>query len=109
MAACSAGITQKAITETELLGDWQHINLAYHYKKQDASVAMTLGSDHKVKSGWKAGKAWTFDASKNVLTIDNERFYLRRGLDWEANPRKETIVYVGLSKDGKTTYWGKKV
>ena len=104
-----AGITQKAITETELLGDWQHINLAYHYKKQDASVAMTLGSDHKVKSGWKAGKAWTFDASKNVLTIDNERFYLRRELDWEANPRKETIFYVGLSKDGKTTYWGKKV
>ena len=104
-----AGITQKAITETELLGDWQHINLAYHYKKQDASVAMTLGSDHKVKSGWKAGKAWTFDASKNVLTIDNERFYLRRELDWEANPRKETIVYVGLSKDGKITYWGKKV
>ena len=104
-----AGITQKAITETELLGDWQHINLAYHYKKQDASVVMTLGSDHKVKSGWKAGKAWTFDASKNVLTIDNERFYLRRELDWEANPRKETIVYVGLSKDGKTTYWGKKV
>ena len=104
-----AGIIQKAITETELLGDWQHINLAYHYKKQDASVAMTLGSDHKVRSGWKAGKAWTFDASKNVLTIDNERFYLRRELDWEANPRKETIVYVGLSKDGKTTYWGKKV
>ena len=104
-----AGITQKAITETELLGDWQHINLAYQYKKQDASVAMTLGNDHKVKSGWKAGKAWTFDASKNVLTIDNERFYLRRELDWEANPRKETIVYVGLSKDGKTTYWGKKV
>ena len=104
-----AGITQKAITETELLGDWQHINLAYHYKKQDASVVMTLGNDHKVKSGWKAGKAWTFDASKNVLTIDNERFYLRRELDWEASPRKETIVYVGLSKDGKTTYWGKKV
>ena len=104
-----AGITQKAITETELLGDWQHINLAYRYKKQDASVAMTLGNDHKVKSGWKAGKAWTFDASKNVLTIDNEQFYLRRELDWEANPRKETIVYVGLSKDGKTTYWGKKV
>ena len=104
-----AGITQKAITETELLGDWQHINLAYHYKKQDASVAMTLGNDHKVKSGWKAGKAWTFDASKNVLTIDNEQFYLRRELDWEASPRKETIVYVGLSKDGKTTYWGKKV
>ena len=104
-----AGITQKAITETELLGDWQHINLAYHYKKQDASVVMTLGNDHKVKSGWKAGKAWTFDASKNVLTIDNERFYLRRELDWEANPRKETIVYVGLSKDAKTTYWGKKV
>ena len=104
-----AGITQKAITETELLGDWQHINLVYHYKKQDASVVMTLGSDHKVKSGWKTGKAWTFDASKNVLTIDNEQFYLRRELDWEANPRKETIVYVGLSKDGKTTYWGKKV
>ena len=70
---------------------------------------MVLGANHKVASGWKAGKDWTFDSSKNVLTIDNESFYLRRELDWEANPRKETIVYAGLSKDGRTTYWGKKV
>ena len=52
---------------------------------------------------------FVFDSSKNVLTIDNESFYLRRELDWEANPRKATIVYAGLSKDGRTTYWGKKV
>lgn len=104
-----AGIAQKTITESELLGDWQHINLVYNYKRQDASVSMTLAANHTVKSGWKTGKAWRFDASKNVLTIDNEQFYLRRELDWEANPRKATIVYVGLSSNGKTTYWGKKV
>ncbi len=104
-----AGIAQKTITESELLGDWQHINLVYNYKRQDASVSMTLAANHTVKSGWKTGKAWRFDASKNVLTIDNEQFYLRRELDWEANPRKATIVYVGLSSNGKATYWGKKV
>lgn len=104
-----AGISQKTIAESELIGDWQHINLSYHHKRQDASISMILGANHKVTSGWKAGKDWSFDSSKNVLTIDNESFYLRRELDWEANPRKATIVYAGLSKDGRTTYWGKKV
>ncbi len=102
-------VPQTSISESDLTGNWQHINLVYSYQKQDASVAMVLGSDHKVTSGWNAGSTWSFDATTNVLTIGTTKLYLKRELDWESSPRKVTIVYVGLSSDGKTTYWGKKV
>ncbi|MBM6992339.1 MAG: arabinan endo-1,5-alpha-L-arabinosidase [Prevotella sp.] len=104
-----AAVPQSAISESELTGNWQHINLIYSYQNQDASTAMVLGSDHTVTSGWNAGASWSFDATNNILTIGTTKLYLRRELDWEASPRQETIVYVGLSSDGKTTYWGKKV
>ena len=102
-------VPQKTISESELVGNWQHINLVYSYQKQDASTTMVLGSDHTVKSGWSVGSRWSFDATSNVLTIGTVKLYLKREVDWEASPRKATIVYVGLSSDGKTTYWGKKV
>lgn len=103
-------VEQTAISESELTGSWQHINLAYNYQKQDVSVDLSLGADHKVSanSAFEPGATWSFDASANVLTIGSTRLYLRREVDWEASPRKVTIVYVGLSSDGKTTYWGKK-
>ncbi|MCH3970169.1 MAG: arabinan endo-1,5-alpha-L-arabinosidase [Prevotella sp.] len=102
-------VPQKTISESELVGNWQHINLVYSYQKQDASTTMVLGSDYTVKSGWSVGSRWSFDATSNVLTIGTVKLYLKREVDWEASPRKATIVYVGLSSDGKTTYWGKKV
>ncbi len=102
-------VPQQAISESELVGNWQHINLAYSYQQQAGSALLTLGSDHKVTAGFGAGSAWSFSASTGVLTIGTNKLYLKRELDWEASPRKQTIVYVGVSNDGKTTYWGKKI
>jgi hypothetical protein len=102
-------VPQKAISESELVGNWQNINLIYNYQKQDASTTMVLGSDHKVKSGWNVGSTWSFDAVSSVLTIDTVKLYLKREVDWEVSPRKVTIVYAGYSPAGTTTYWGKHV
>lgn len=110
-------VPQSAITAADLAGNWQHINLGGcsaiwdNDCKKDASVDIALSSDGTVSadSKWSAGKSWSFDASKNILTIGDVKLYLKRELDWEASPRVPTIVYVGLSADGKTTFWGKKV
>lgn len=110
-------VPQTAITEADLVGKWQHINLGScaaiwdNQCKMDASVDVTLNSDKTVSSDskWGAGEKWSFDSAKNILTIGSVKLYLKRELDWERNPRVPTIVYAGLSKDGKTTHWGKKL
>jgi hypothetical protein len=54
---------------------------------------------------WKGGK-WSFDASKNTLTANGVELKVQRECDWEASPRKHTIVYAGIN--GDKSYWGKK-
>lgn len=100
-------VPQVAITEAELVGNWEHIDLSYDYGKQKRSNVMTLGADHKITTGtWKGG-TWSYDATKQILTANGVKLYIQREVDWEANPRKHTIVYVGLNN--QKTYWGKKV
>ena len=99
-------VPQTAITESELVGTWEHIDLSYNYGKQDNAVEMELAADHFITSGpWK-GQQWSFNASTNTLTVNGVELLLQRECDWEANPRKATIVYAGFNK--QTTYWGKK-
>ena len=110
-------VPQTKITEQDLVGNWQHIRFGACTKiwdtecKKDVSVDITLNDDHKVsaESTWSANASWSFDAATNILTIGDVKLYLKRELDWEASPRVPTIVYVGLSNDGRTTHWGKKV
>jgi hypothetical protein len=106
-------VSQTAIAESELVGEWEHISLQYAYQKQSTSVSMTLGSDHKVTSGWNQGATWSYDASNRVLTIGSQKLYVQREIDWEKSPRTATIVYAGYDtyKTAATqrTYWGKKV
>lgn len=108
-------VPQTAITESELAGTWQHITLggcSAIWDDQchvDASVDIQLSSDKTVSGSWNDGQAWSFNAQKNLLVIGGTKLYLRREVDWEANPRVPTIVYAGLSADGKTTFWGKLV
>lgn len=101
-------VPQVDINESELVGDWQHINLTYSYANQQGSASLTLHADHTVTGAPFDGAQWSFSASDNVLTVGNVKLYLQREVDWEASPRKATIVYAGLSADGQTTYWGKK-
>lgn len=102
-----AGVPKVKITEAELIGEWEHIDLAYSYAKMKESTSMTLGTDHKVTSGTWSGKEWSYDPTDEILTIGGIDLYLARECDWEATPRTHTIVFAGLGN--KTTYWGKKV
>lgn len=99
-------VPQIPITEDELVGNWEHIDLGYSYGNQKKSNVMTLSADHKVTVGTWKGSAWSFDAGKQILTANGVQLYVQREVDWEANPRRHTIVYVGLNKT--KTYWGKK-
>ena len=62
--------------------------------------------DHKVTAGTWKGAAWSYDAARQVLTINGIELCIQREADWEASPRTHTIVYAGYS--GTKTYWGKK-
>ena len=49
-------VPQVAITEDELVGNWEHIDLSYSYGKQKESSTMTLAADHTITAGsWKGG------------------------------------------------------
>lgn len=99
-------VPQIAITEDELVGNWEHIDLSYSYGKQKESSNMTLAADHTITDGtWKGG-TWSYDAEKQILTANGVELCLQREADWEANPRTHTIVYAGYTNS--KTYWGKK-
>lgn len=100
-------VPKVAITESELIGEWQHIDLSYSYGKQMSPVSMVLGDDHKVASGQWKGEKWSYNSSDQILTVGAVDLYLARECDWEKEGRPATIVYAGLSANGKTTYWGK--
>jgi beta-xylosidase len=99
-------VPQVPITEEEIVGTWEHIDLSYKYGEQKASTDMVFGADHKITSGpWKGGQ-WFFNAETNTLTANGVELLLQRECDWEATPRHATIVYAGIN--GSKTYWGKK-
>ncbi len=100
-------VPQLPIKEEELLGNWEHIDLSYSYGKQKESSVMTLTSDHKISAGTWQGGTWSYDAENQVLTANGVELYLMRETDWEASPRKHTIVYAAYGGNHKT-YWGKK-
>ena len=100
-------VPQIEISADEIAGKWEHIDLSYGYREQKASATMTFGADGKISDGpWK-GATWSFDPEKNVLKTSNGvTLYVSRECDWEASPRKATLVYAAIGKN--KTYWGKK-
>lgn len=99
-------VPQVSISESELVGAWEHIDLSYSHGKQRTASEMVLGDDHKITSGAWKGAAWSFNAQTNTLTCNGVELKVQREVDWEASPRKVTIVYSGLN--GMKSYWGKK-
>lgn len=101
-------VPQVAITEDEIPGTWEHIDLSYVYGQQQESSLMVLASDHTITSGtWKGG-TWSFDSANQILTANGVELYLQRECNWESASRPATIVYAGFGNGGKKTYWGKK-
>ena len=99
-------VPQVAITENELVGNWEHIDLSYSYGNQKEPSTMTLAADHTITAGTWEGGTWSYDADKQMLTANGVELYLQRETDWEASPRTHTIVYAGYTNS--KTYWGKK-
>ena len=101
-------VPQVAIKASELAGTWEGIDLAYEYGKQRVSTEFTLNADGSMTGGkaWPNVKVWNFDTSSNTLTIGSTKLKVQREVDWEASPRKLTIVYSGVS--GSKSFWGKK-
>lgn len=99
-------VPQTTITESELVGYWEHIDLSYSYGNQKAASIMTLAEDHTITAGTWQGASWSFDEEKQILTVNGVQLYLQRETDWEANPRTHTIVYAGYTAE--TTFWGKR-
>ena len=99
-------VPQEAISESELIGDWENIDLAYENNVQRTSTNVTLNADHSVANGATLGATWSFDATNNILTIAGVKTKVQREVDWEASPRKVTIVYSGVT--GTKSIWGKK-
>lgn len=99
-------VPQASISESELVGAWEHIDLSYSHGNQRTASEMVLGDDHKITSGAWKGAVWSFNAQTNTLTCNGVELKVQREVDWEASPRKVTIVYSGLN--GIKSYWGKK-
>ncbi|MBQ2127944.1 MAG: family 43 glycosylhydrolase [Prevotella sp.] len=101
-----AAVPQVAITKEEIVGTWEHIDLGYQYGVMKESTTMTFAADGSITDGiWKGG-TWSFDASTNTLTANGVELKVQRECDWEATPRKHTIVYSGINNT--KSYWGKK-
>lgn len=100
-------VPQVNITEEEIAGTWEVIDLSYKYGEQKTSVTTVLGADHKVLDGQWKDSEWTFDATERILRIGNTELYLTREADWESSDRHATIVFAGYA--GTTTWWGKKL
>ena len=101
-------VPQVAIKASELAGTWEGIDPAYEYAKQHVSTESTHNADGSMTGGkvWPNVKVWNFDTSSNTLTIGTTKLKVQREVDWEASPRKLTIVYSGVSCS--KSFWGKK-
>lgn len=101
-----AAVPEVAISADDIIGTWEHIDLGYSYGNMKESAEMTFGPGGKITDGiWKGG-TWSFDAATNTLTANGIELKVQRECDWEASPRKHTIVYAGIN--GAKSYWGKK-
>lgn len=109
-------VPQAAISEEELVGEWENITLSYQYATQQSSVNITLNEDHTVSGSPFASLKWSWNAETGILTVGSNKLYVQREVDWEAGSesssthtgRKATIVYAGFNAANTTTYWGKK-
>jgi arabinan endo-1,5-alpha-L-arabinosidase len=72
---------------------------------------MVLKADGTMAGALKG--TWTYDPAKKWLTFDVDGkkvvVCVEREADWEASPRRATIVYAGTQKSLNATWWGKKV
>lgn len=102
-----AGLPDTKVTRDELVGVWEHIDLGYDYGVQRSSEELSLKEDGTMAGALEGN--WSYDEQTGYLTLGDSIVCVEREADWEASPRRETIVYAGIGSDPRVTLWGKKV
>lgn len=102
-----AGIPDTKVTRDELVGVWEHIDLGYEYGVQQSSRELSLKEDGTMAGALEG--SWSYDEQSGYLTLGDSIVCVEREADWEASPRRATIVYAGIGSDPRVTLWGKKV
>ncbi|MCB0643409.1 MAG: arabinan endo-1,5-alpha-L-arabinosidase, partial [Phaeodactylibacter sp.] len=113
-----AGVAQAAVTEADLVGNYEQIILGYQVVPGFAdtqispnfqtAIPLEIGADGTMNND--PGNTWTYNAPWLTLTWGNgytDILYVERGRDWE-NSVASTILLSGLNNDG-TAIWAKKV
>ena len=101
-----AAVPQADIAADEIVGTWEHIDMGYSSGNQKSAAVMTFDANGKITEGAWRGGTWSFDPETNTLTANGVKLKVSRECDWEASPRRHTLVYAGIN--GQKTYWGKK-
>ncbi|MFA9190616.1 arabinan endo-1,5-alpha-L-arabinosidase [Flavobacterium sp. FZUC8N2.13] len=101
-----AGVPKTTLTEASFVGSWEQITMNYQYKTIQKSVTIFLTADKKVSGGVTGN--WSYDSTKQVLTVNGIQCKVSDAWDWEASTRKVTLSYSGLTPDGRPV-WGKKI
>lgn len=101
-------VPQVPIHENECAGTWEHIALNANTATQKTSETMTFDlNTHTITSGSWKNATWRFDETTQTITTSaGVVLYLKREVDWEATPRRPTLVYA--AQGNQKTYWGKK-
>ena len=101
------------VSESDLPGTWQHINLVYDYGNMDVAEELKINADGTMTGALEG--TWEFSESDQQITFtpaSGTAFVVTvaREVNWESNPRAPTIVYTGTVNNGAEsyTYWGKK-
>ncbi|MBO5581459.1 MAG: arabinan endo-1,5-alpha-L-arabinosidase [Bacteroidales bacterium] len=107
-----AGLSKASVKKADIPGTYEHINLKYNYGQQDVAENLILNESGSM-SGALTG-TWSFDEGKQFLTLAPTSgpkvvVAVAHEADWEASPRKATVVYAGTEKTLNATWWGKKV
>ncbi len=94
-------VPEATITASELEGTWGGIDFENEYgsKQKNQQRPSQLSKQMELMEGWFClelmSRLWSFDASTNTLTIGTTKLKVQREVDWEASPRKVTIVLLG--------------
>ena len=112
-----AGEDNSLVSQTDLIGDWEQINLNYNvvpgYQAEQTSpnfqVATTTTLLANGTINGNAANTWTYTAPWLQLTYSNgftDKVYVQKGRDWE-NKKAAGFIFSGLNNAG-TAIWGKK-
>jgi arabinan endo-1,5-alpha-L-arabinosidase len=112
-----AAVESSAVSQTELMGNWEYIVLNYRvvpgYAAEqitpDFQVAINLKLGENGSINDDASSTWKYEAPYLELNWSNgtiDKVMVDRERDWE-NKITSTLIFTGLNQEG-TAVWGKK-